>query len=37
VGFGLRAHGLFLSVCEDNLGRSLDGMAKLLNQAMSPR
>jgi hypothetical protein len=30
-------NGLFLPVCTDNLGPSLDRMAMLLNQAMSPR
>jgi hypothetical protein len=30
-------NGLFLSACEDNFGPSLDRMAMLLNQAMSPR
>ncbi len=30
-------NGLFLSACQDNFGPSLDRMAMLLNQAMSPR
>jgi hypothetical protein len=30
-------NGLFMSVCQDNFGPSLDRMAMLLNQAMAPR
>ena len=37
VGFGLRAERPLPSACQDNFGPSLDRMAMLLNQAMSPR